>query len=867
MGSAACSDAGSFMMFMRFVARRLVAPLLILSLSAAAARHAHARHARHGGDDGASQASSAAESRNAAEQKPTRVRGQVVDGRTGQPLARVRVEIVSTAVKPTPAGAAPSGAPDLATDRTDPTRRTSEARTVLTPERNGGLPPPVVATPPVDPVPRGGTRARNGRPPRATTRVIVTDADGRFDVDAPPGTAVLTVSVVGYLRTTRDVAVASHETTDLTIPLTEGTGSYTESVRVTGERFPRTETGVPTEQTLGSADLQNLKSTLADDPMRAVQSLPGVASSDDFKSEFSIRGSDFRHVNVTLDGVPSPLLLHTVHGVTDSGSLAMINSDILDSVTLLGGSYPQRYGDRTGGSVEFRTREGSRDRPHVRLTASAINVSGVAEGPVGRARKGSWLVSARKSYLDWLVRRIDPNVTGTFAFVDAHAKVGYDVTPSQSFHANVVMGRSAFHERETEYGFNSLDVGRNRAVLINTSLRSTVSPSFIVTQRLYGVAGRFRNLNPWGMEIGSGDDRELSYRVETTTALRGGLLLESGGHLQWLHGDGLERTFDENGRPFERPFRGSATRQAAYAHLRWQARPFLTISPGARVDRWDITGQTQVSPWLQAEVGLPRSFLLAAGTGVHRQAPTFEQVVGPRGAPDAVVERAFHADVGIGQRIGAWRWQAIAFLREERDVQRLPDSEPRVAAGRLVAVNFDTRWENALRGRSRGAELFLHRRTTNGLSGWIGYAYASTRYRDPVRGETFVSDVDQRHTLNLYGSYRLNDRTNIAGRFRVGSNGPLVGYYREDAGRFFLSDARNALRLPTYSRLDLRATRTYDVPGGRFTLFAEVINLYNRRNVRARSARIAPSSRRFEAFNVNEEMFPIIPSLGMTVEF
>ena len=113
---------------------------------------------------------------------------------------------------------------------------------------------------------------------------------------------------------------------------------------------------------IGSAELQNLRSLLADDPMRAVQTLPGVGGSDDFRSDFSVRGSDFRHVGVTLDGVPSPLLVHTVHNANDTGSLAMINSDILDNVSLLAGSYPQRFGNRTGAQVDFRTREGSRAR-------------------------------------------------------------------------------------------------------------------------------------------------------------------------------------------------------------------------------------------------------------------------------------------------------------------------------------------------------------------------------------------------------------------------------------------------------------------------------------------------------------------------
>jgi TonB dependent receptor/TonB-dependent Receptor Plug Domain/CarboxypepD_reg-like domain len=782
------------------------------------------------------------------QQPPGRLRGQVIDSRTGQALSRIRVEI--------------SGTERITVvERVDPSDNVEAAPRASATTGSIGERPPTVTPPTQDPPESLDTVRTIVRP---ITKEIVTDADGHFEVDIPPGKVGVTISVVGYVLSTREIKVGADQTVDLTIPLTEGTGSYTEEVKVTGERYTRTETGVPTEQTLGSADLQNLKSTLADDPMRAVQTLPGVANSDDFKSEFAIRGSDFRHVGVTLDGVPSPLLLHTVHGVTDSGSLAMINSDILDSVTLLSGSYPQRYGNRTGATIDFRTREGSRDRPHFRLSASAINASGVAEGPIGKNRRGSWLISARKSYLDWLVRRIDPGITGTFGFVDAHGKLAYDLSPAHALQTNVVIGRSRFHEREREYGLNSLDVGLNRAVLINTSLRSTFSPSMVLTQRVYGVSGRFQNLNPLGDEIAHGVDRDLSYRVELTNSLAANLLLESGAHVQWLHGDALERTFGDGG-AYERRFSGSATRQAAFGHLRWQARPFLTVSPGARVDRWSLTDQTQVSPWVQAEMALPRSFLIAGGTGVYRQAPDLDQVVGPRGLPSNDTERAWHGDIGIGQRVGAWRWQAIVFAREEYDMLRLPGMEPRVFNGFYVPESFESRWQNALRGRARGLELFLQRRSTNGLSGWIGYAYAATRYMDTIRDEEFIADVDQRHTFNVYGSYRISDRTNVSGRFRAGSNVPLVGYLRQNSDRYFLTSMRNELRLPTYSRLDLRATRTYEVAEGRLSLFVEVINLYNRRNLRARSIRL--NSRRMEAFNVTEEMFPILPSVGVMVEF
>ena len=149
---------------------------------------------------------------------------------------------------------------------------------------------------------------------------------------------------------------------------------------------------------------------LADDPLRAVQVLPGVATGDDLRSEFSVRGSDFTHMNMTVDGFSTPFLLHTVRAVEDrssSGSVAMINSDILEDVTLLNGGYAQRYGDRTGAELDFRLREGSRERRQARVAVSGTSASVVGEGPDRHAAKrGSWLVTARQSYLQLLVERL-----------------------------------------------------------------------------------------------------------------------------------------------------------------------------------------------------------------------------------------------------------------------------------------------------------------------------------------------------------------------------------------------------------------------------------------------------------------------------
>jgi hypothetical protein len=732
--------------------------------------------------------------------------------------------------------------------------------------------------------------AQTGQPlARARVRLergavrVETNADGRFllsDVEA--GAARLEVSLVGYGLARRDIEIPAGGSLELTIPLSEGTSAYTEEVHVSGELYRREEPGVANQIAIGSAELQNLRSMLADDPVRAVQSLPGVGGSDEFRSELSVRGSGFRHVGVTLDGVPTPLLVHTVRHASDTGSLAMINSDILDGVALAAGSYPQRFGNRTGAQLDFRTRDGSRARPMVRLAVSAINASIVAEGPLGSsqpgsaqpgsaqpgsAKRGSWLISARKSYIDWLIRRIDPQTTGAFGFVDTQGKVVYDLTPRHTLTVNVVAGRSRYDEHDPSPGRNSLEVGRNRSLLAGATWRWTPSPRFVATQRVYSVASRFSNRNAALQPIEDGLESDVSYRGDVTATGPRAMLFEGGVHVQRLHASGDSHIYEDESAVAHARYTGTFRRVGGYGLVRLRPARMLTISPGVRVDNWELTGETLASPWMQAELALPGSMLVAAGAGLYRQSPEIAEVKGAFGNPDPRTERARHIDVGVGQQIGPYRWQITAFSRAEANVVRPPSDEPRRSA-RLPVFVFPFPWpyENVLEGVAHGLEASLQRRSLNGLSGWIGYAFASARYDDRRQHESYPADEEQRHMLTVYAHHRLSSRLSVSARLRAGTNTPLAGYLQRVDDRYFLSRDRNQTRLPFYSRLDLRGNRTFDVAGGRLTLFIEIINAWNRRNLRGRE-HYGVDSRTGQAFGVTEKLFPIVPSAGFLLEF
>jgi len=66
-------------------------------------------------------------------------------------------------------------------------------------------------------------------------------------------------------------------------------------------------------------------------------------------------------------------------------------------------------------------------------------------------------------------------------------------------------------------------------------------------------------------------------------------------------------------------------------------------------------------------------------------------------------------------------------------------------------------------------------------------------------------------------------------------------------------------------RLDLRANRTFNRPSSRITLFVEVMNVFNRENVRFTPPGV--NVRTGQAFGLFESMIPFVPSAGVLVEF
>lgn len=696
-------------------------------------------------------------------------------------------------------------------------------------------------------------------------KAVITGGDGRFTVAGlAPGRYTLTVSIIGYAFVERSVDVTAGAAIDLTVPITEGTGAYREQVTVQGDDRTPPEVGVASQSQIGAAELLSLRGAAAEDPIRAIQALPGVATGDDFNAEISMRGFAFNQMSLVMDGTATPLLLHALRGQGDSGSIAMINSDVLAGASLVAGPQPQRDGDWLGSTLGFPVREGSRDRAGFHLSVSGTSASGVGEGPIGAHHRGSWLVSVRKSYIDWVVRKVDPGIESTLGFADTQGKLTFDLTSRQQVQFMFVGGLAALDSPQ-DTSANGLNHATSNGGVLAATWRHTADAA-IYTMRVGVTDNHFTNRGSNGQVLGNGNIGERIWRADAVWILSPRWTAEAGLKAQSSReGVVLQDFVLSRGLPVVRQAENRAsvsTVADGWGQLTWRGDTGGIVF-GARTAHESLTGATVASPWLLAErrVG---TFNLRAGVGESHQFPDLDSQIGA--VQTLTPARALSFDAGFDQAIGhGWHWQITGFTRKDDDVIRQVGEDQLLSSGERIVASAFPEFRSTLSGPTHGADFVVSRRAPTGVNGWVAYTYSHTRYRDSVSGESFDGDFDQRHTLNVFLEQRLSYRLSVNGKLRIGSNFPLTGFFSGSADALRLGTTYNAVRLPVYARLDLRANRTFAFSRRRLTLFVEVLNVLNRRNLGQLEGVI--NSTTLAAIGYTTGLIPRLPSAGLLFEF
>jgi TonB dependent receptor/CarboxypepD_reg-like domain/TonB-dependent Receptor Plug Domain len=696
----------------------------------------------------------------------------------------------------------------------------------------------------------------------------VTDAKGLFVLEnVPAGAAEISVTTVDY-GVEKKAIVVGPDLGDVEIHIGQESLRRFEKVTVTTAPFEPEDGAAPTAHTLGGTELKNLANVLVDDPLRSVQSLPGIAANDDFGATFAARGLGFANVGLYVDGVLLNAPFHTIRDVNDGFSLTLLNGDVVDSMSVVTGGAPAKYGDRTGSVLDVKTRDGSGEDFVGRASLGATGVYATLEGPIGAAKKTSWLVSARKSYLDYVLARLDEESL-VLGYYDAAAKLTHRASSAHVFSLGFLHGRSSWRSTEADLqpqDGHTADAGTDLATLQWRFLPSPRgwlhSVAFASREsgrnRTLDSTDTFRSVSTqWGLRLDAA-------RVFGRHRLEAGLLVRS------LSEEAVAREFVSRAGSWvtTEDYDARSAEGGVFVQDTWTGLgDRLTLTLGGRLERFEETSETRVLPRASLAWGVSGKTRLLAAFGSYSQFPAFGQLYGRHGNPELDAERATQALVAVEHNLGAsTRVRVEAYDQRMTGIAFNPATDWRVEDDRIVAPRPGAPLENALSGPSRGLEVLVQRRSANGLSGWVAYSFGHARVHEDGGGLELDTDFDQRHTLTVFGSYRVSHTLNLSTKYRYGSGFPFPGFYEARSDGVYLSSERNLYRPESYSRWDIRANKAFVFTGWKLTVYGEVINVLNRTHTRYTDLD-GIDGRTRRVFFETDTLFPLLPSVGVVVEF
>ena len=724
--------------------------------------------------------------------------------------------------------------------------------------------------------------AHNGEPlSRVTVRIVEldrrteTDANGAFDFgEMEPGDYTLSLSTVGYRLIEKRFQIKPGKAVNLDLALSPDAFSHTDVVQVQADPFELAGgNSGPTGFTIPGSEVKNLASVLVDDPLRAVQTAPGVSSDDDFDGRFSLHGAPYDRIGLYLDGILLHAPFHTVQGEGPSGSMAVFNGDMVQTMTIESEAYPARFEDRTAGVLEVQTREGSRTQTHLRASISMPDAGLLVEGPLGRKHKGSWLVSARKSYLQYLLDRI-PAYSGSamaFGFTDFQGQANYDLNRNNSVSLQLIDGTSDLNRSsaKSQLGLNASMLAHYHFTLANAGWLYAPNASLVVNTHVAFMRERYDDKNLNLAALGNGFYGEWAGKSDATWEWSHAGKLQFGASSRQVRGEGFANYYFDvvTYTPTEQ-HRGNALLVGGYVQQSWTGfSKHLYLSAGTRWDHLNVNGSSIISP--QASIAfMPwSSTKLTLSWGRYAQFPDINDLYAENGSTHLLPIRSDHYAVALEQRLGLLtRFRIQAYERNDSNLLFQPFLEARISDGQIIPDNYLAPIENSLSGRAKGVEFFLQRRTANGWTGWVSYNLGYTEMQDGIAGIRFPSDQDQRHTANAYVGYRIRPSVNLSAKWIYGSGFPIPGFFEERDGIYYLSTERNGARLPSYQRLDLRINKSHAFERWKMTLYAEVVNVLNHANYRFDSYNGFNSSTG-QAYISLAKMFPVLPSAGVVFEF
>lgn len=605
------------------------------------------------------------------------------------------------------------------------------------------------------------------------------------------------------------------------------------------------------------------------DVSRYVQTLPGVAiGSNDFRNDIIVRGGSPLENLFVVDNVEIPNINNFANFASAGGTVSILDSELIRDVNFLTGGQPAPYINRLSGVLQIAQREGNRERFAGRATLGFAGAGGILEGPIKKER-GSWIFSARRSFLDLFAK--DIGVGGVPVNYSFNTKVLYDLTPKDRIWAvnftgvdNIRLGPTNDKKPDNELatldirydgwrsatGFNWQRLMGDRTVgLLGVTYSDAMVNQQVKDLIRFGTTGAnadalIANAPVVYREKNREGETTLKYDLTTYLPMLDKVQLGGSYKMFRINYDAAQPLGDDS--PFT-PVRNvnrfainqsySARQSGAYIQTAKNIGKRLNVTWGGRFDNYQYISASRFSPRTGLSLRLTDKLSWKASFGTYYQQPFFLFLsVFPVNRGLAPI-RADHYITGFSYVASDTLRMTAEVFAKNYSTYPVSTDYPSLSlanTGDTFAVSdLLFPMTSAGRGRVRGVELFIEKKFSQKWFGQSNLSFSRTRHAG-LDGIMRPGSFDYPFLFNAVGGYRLTSKWELSSRVAYFGGRPYTPFdellsRQQRRGIYDLTKV-NGVRAADYFRFDVRVDRTFTFRDKPLLVWLGLQNATNRKN-------------------------------------
>lgn len=274
---------------------------------------------------------------------------------------------------------------------------------------------------------------------------ISTDQNGKYRLYVPANQPLtIEFSFIGYFPQKIADTLKPGENRELNITLKLNTTEL-KGVEVTDQQLRSTS-----YTRLNPKDAK-LIPTLTGGIEAMLKTLPGVSSTNELSSQYSVRGGNYDENLVYVNGIEiyRPYLIRA----GQQEGLSFVNTDLVSGVIFSAGGWEAKYGDKMSSVLDVTYRKP--DSLAASVTLSLLGANGSFQG-ITKNRKVTYLAGVRYKTNQYILNGLDTKGSYKPNFLDVQGQITYDLTSKLQFTALGYYSRNSYNlvpeSRETNFG-------------------------------------------------------------------------------------------------------------------------------------------------------------------------------------------------------------------------------------------------------------------------------------------------------------------------------------------------------------------------------------------------------------------------------